>query len=67
MVKAAAVLKPYKTKIILTIHDELLFKVPKEELPIVQPLLERVMDQALPLSVPLKVDGGSADDWYEAH
>ena len=60
-------LKGYKRKIILQIHDELLFKVPKDEIDKVLPLLTEAMDHALELSVPLLVDGNAADTWYEAH
>jgi len=67
MVKCQKVLENFKTKIILQIHDELLFKVPKEELDTVLPLLKDCMDNALPLSVPLEVDGHAALTWYDAH
>lgn len=67
MIKCAEVLKNYKTKIILQIHDELIFKVPKEELEIVTPLLKSTMDSAMSLAVPLEVDGNAAFTWYEAH
>lgn len=67
MIRCEEVLKNYKTKIILQIHDELLFKVPKEELEIVVPLLKDTMEHAMDLKVPLKVDGTSAHTWYEVH
>jgi len=67
MVKCAKILANYQTKIILQIHDELLFKVPKDELAIVEPLLKDCMEHALNLSIPLKVDGDAKDNWYEAH
>lgn len=67
MIACDKILKGFKTKIILQIHDELLFKVPKEELETVLPLLQNAMDHALELSVPLQVDGTAALDWYEAH
>ena len=67
MIKCANALKGYKTKIVLQIHDELIFKVPKEELDIVTPLLKKCMDEAMNLSIPLEVDGNAALTWYEAH
>lgn len=67
MIKCFDILKSYKTKIILQIHDELLFSVPKEELNTVEPLLRKAMETAMPLTVPLKVDGAAAETWYEAH
>ena len=66
-IKVNELLKNYKTKIILQIHDELLFKVPKEELEIIQPKLVYTREHARDLSVPLKVDGESAHTWYEVH
>lgn len=67
MIKCAKALENYNTKIVLQIHDELLFKVPKDELDVVLPLLKSTMDKAMDLSVPLEVDGSSALTWYEAH
>ncbi len=67
MIKCDEKLKQYQTKIILQIHDELIFKVPKEELDTIVPLLKDTMEHALDLKVPLKVDGTSALTWYEVH
>ena len=67
MIKCFELLKPYKTKIILQIHDELLFSVPKSELKTVEPLLRKAMESAIELTIPLKVDGSAAETWYEAH
>ncbi len=67
MIKCAKALEGYKTKIVLQIHDELIFKVPEDELDIVTPLLKKCMDEAMELSVPLEVDGTAALTWYEAH
>ncbi len=67
MIKCDQVLKNYKSKIILQIHDELLFKVPKDEIEEIRPLLQKTMENALSLSIPLKTDANYADNWYEAH
>lgn len=67
MIKCENLLKDYKTKIVLQIHDELLFKVPKNEIETVMPLLKDTMEHALDLKVPLKVDGTYAKTWYEVH
>jgi DNA polymerase-1 len=67
MIQCERILEGYQTKLILQIHDELLFKVPKNELETVEPLLKKAMETALPLSVPLKADASYALDWYEAH
>lgn len=55
-----------KTKTVLQIHDELIFKVPKEEKEIVYNLVKEQMINALDLSVPLEVDGGFGRTWYDA-
>lgn len=60
-------LQKLKTKIILQIHDELVFESPEEELKIVMELIKREMEKAIPLSVPLKVDIGYGRNWAEAH
>lgn len=67
MIRCDEALKNYQSKIILQIHDELIFKVPKEELEVVRPLLKKAMEHAIDLSVPLEVDGNAALTWYEAH
>lgn len=67
MIKCDEVLKNYKSKIILQIHDELLFKVPKDEINIVTPLLKKAMEEAIRLTVPLEANGNYALTWYEAH
>ena len=56
----------YKTKMVLQIHDELIFKVPKEEEKEVYELVKGVMENAMKLDVPLLVDGGFGKDWYDA-
>ena len=57
--------KNLKTKLILQIHDELLFKVPNEEKEIVYPLIKSIMENALDLEVKLEVDGGYGRTWYD--
>ena len=57
--------KKMKTKMILQIHDELLFKVPSDEIEIAQTLIKDIMENALPLSVKLEVNGGIGHSWYD--
>jgi DNA polymerase-1 len=52
---------------ILQVHDELLFDVPKEELERVEPRILKHMEQALPLKVPVLVESGQGRNWLEAH
>ena len=56
-----------RTMLILQIHDELLFEVPEEELKRVEAIVSYEMENALPLDIPLKVDIGIGNSWYEAH
>ena len=56
-----------KAMMILQVHDELIFEVPKEEIEQVKSVVIREMESALPLSVPIVVDWGIGDSWYEAH
>ena len=55
-----------KTTMILQIHDELIFKVPKEEKDKAYQLIKNIMEHALDLDIPLLVDGGFGLDWYSA-
>jgi DNA polymerase-1 len=60
--------KGLKTKMILQVHDELVFDVPKSELDIVKPLIAHCMKTAIPnLKVPIEVGMGVGDNWLEAH
>ncbi len=56
-----------KAKMILQVHDELDFSVPKEEKEIVENIVKREMENAYKLSIPLTVDLGWGDNWLEAH
>lgn len=67
MINCSNALKNYKTKMILQIHDELLFKVPKNEIDIVMPIIKREMENAMKLKVPLIVSGSCSKTWYDAH
>ena len=56
-----------KTKMLLQIHDELVFDLHKDEKDSLPPKIAEVMQNALPLSVPIVVDLGSGANWLEAH
>ncbi len=56
-----------KTKMLLQVHDELVFDVYKPELDIVKPIIEKLMQDALPLKVPVEVGMGTGENWLEAH
>lgn len=56
-----------EAKMIMQVHDELNFEVPKTELEQVKAIVLREMENACQLSVPLVVDMGIGDNWLEAH
>ena len=56
-----------KSKLVLQIHDELVFETPKNELNDLENMVVDKMVNALPLSVPIEVDSGFGQSWYEAH
>ena len=57
----------YKTKMLLQVHDELVFDVYKPELEVIKTLVKTEMEQAFKLEVPLDVDLDIGDNWLEAH
>ena len=69
MINIAAELKEknLKTKMVLQVHDELVFDVYKPELELVKPIIEHHMKHALPLNVPVEVGMGVGINWLEAH
>ena len=68
MVKVYKALKEnnLKTKMIIQVHDELIFDVPKEELEQVKKIVTDVMDNVCPLNVPLAIDINYGKNWAEA-
>jgi DNA polymerase I len=57
----------FKTKMILQVHDELVFDVYRPELEEVRELVVRAMQSVVSLEVPLIVDSGTGNNWLEAH
>jgi DNA polymerase-1 len=56
-----------KSRMIMQVHDELVFEVPDDELVAMEQLVEHEMVHAVPLQVPLKVDINYGKNWNEAH
>jgi DNA polymerase-1 len=58
-----------RTKMILQVHDELVFDVPDDEATAVRPLIKECMENAmiLPHDVPANVETGIGNNWLEAH
>ncbi|MBQ8222346.1 MAG: DNA polymerase I [Bacteroidales bacterium] len=59
--------KEMKSKMILQVHDELVFDVLKEELESLQEIVREKMLNALPLSIPIEVNLNTGSNWLEAH
>ena len=57
----------FKTKMLLTVHDELVFDMHKTEQETVVPVIVEAMKNALPMKVPIVVEAGIGENWLEAH
>ena len=57
----------WKSKMLLQVHDELVFDVHNSELEKIQPMIKQEMEHAFTLSVPLDVEMGMGKNWLEAH
>ncbi|MBS4173788.1 DNA polymerase I [Bacillus sp. FJAT-49736] len=68
MIDMAARLKKenLKAKLLIQVHDELIFEAPKEELEVLERIVPEVMENALKLNVPLKVDYSYGATWFDA-
>ena len=69
MIKIETLLRQgnYKSKMLLQVHDELVFDMHKDEITILKPLIIKEMEHAFEFSVPLTVDLGEGQNWLEAH
>ncbi|MCZ6702364.1 MAG: DNA polymerase I [Ignavibacteria bacterium] len=59
--------RKFKTKMVLQVHDELLFDAHKDEVEELTPVIKKLMETALPLKVPVVVDIGVGINWLDAH
>ncbi|MCD6543439.1 MAG: DNA polymerase I, partial [Flavobacteriaceae bacterium] len=57
----------YKSKMLLQVHDELVFDIHNDELAILKPIIQSEMENAYKLSIPLTVDLGEGNNWLKAH
>ena len=57
----------FRTRMLLTVHDELVFDMYIPEQDAVMPVIEKCMKEALPMSVPIEVELGFGQNWLEAH
>jgi DNA polymerase I len=65
MIRMHEVLQKYQARLLLQVHDELVFEVPPQEWEELQPQIKSVMENAVTLSVPLLVDVRAGDNWME--
>lgn len=59
--------KKFKSKMLLQVHDELVFDAHKDELEIIKPIIKKAMENAFSLAVPLDVEMDMGENWLEAH
>ena len=59
--------KKLKSAMLLTVHDELVFEVPPDELKVVKRLVKDIMEGVWELKVPLKINIAHGHNWDEAH
>ena len=57
----------FQSKMLLQVHDELVFDAHKEELEIIKPIIKFEMENAFKMTVPLDVEVGLGENWLEAH
>ena len=65
MLKVPAILAGHRSRMLLQVHDELVFELAKGEEHLIEPLRE-AMESALPLCIPVEVDCGIGPNWDEA-
>ncbi len=65
-IKIHELLQSYQARLLLQVHDELIFEVPPEELEELQIKIKSVMENAVELSVPLLVEAKAGNNWMEA-
>jgi len=59
--------KKFKSRMLLQVHDELVFDIHKDEMTSLRPLIKKEMESAYAMSIPLIVDLGEGQNWLEAH
>ena len=59
--------KQLRSRMVLQVHDELVFDAHREEVPLLKAHIPVMMKEALPLSVPIEVDASVGENWLEAH
>ena len=65
MAKLHQLLHNYQARLLLQVHDELVFEVPPDEWEELQPQIQSIMESAVQLSLPLVVDVRAGQNWME--
>jgi len=60
-------LQKMKSRMLLQVHDELLFDAHKSEVDDLKVLVKDLMENAMPMGVPILVEVGTGDNWLDAH
>ena len=66
-IQAELQLNRMKSKMLLQVHDELIFDMYNEETEMLREIVKRCMENATKLEVPLVVDMGEGENWLQAH
>ncbi|MEO0868739.1 MAG: DNA polymerase I, partial [Cyanobacteria bacterium J06642_11] len=66
MIQLHELLKGYQAKLLLQVHDELIFEIPPDEWPDLEEKIAQVMESVVKLSVPLKVEINAGHNWMDA-
>jgi DNA polymerase-1 len=56
-----------RSRMIMQVHDELVFDVHRDEIEIIKPLVHKLMKEAIPMRVPVEIDMNTGENWLEAH
>ncbi|NET38581.1 MAG: DNA polymerase I, partial [Cyanothece sp. SIO1E1] len=65
MIRLHEILKAYQARLLLQVHDELVFEVPPDEWEDLEPKIKSTMESAVDLSVPLVVEANAGQNWME--
>jgi DNA polymerase-1 len=66
MVKVNQLLESYRSRLLLQVHDELVFEIHPEEWEDLRPKIQQTMENAVSLSIPLEVEINIGKNWMEA-
>lgn len=65
MIRMEDAIKDLQATMLLQVHDELIFEAPADEIPTLEKLVPKIMDSAVPLEIPLKVESHYGPTWYD--